>query len=361
MSLAIPLGAMQGVLFSSVAPANAAFVRRGAASTSKTRGVTVVPRAGADEDVYIGKGRWVKDNPKKYASRDDWFTGGWPGGEVGLKEGFNIESAGVYESVSGMLPAGDVRRGITSTGVTNTSSEPLSSSSDSSRDETTADNNASSSVVDSLKYKILKCLSTLDRGNAAGEEDRQVIRDLVDQLEAAAASDETKTFSPADEQLEAALNGEWRLAWSTTFAGEQAGSQGFTGAPGGGSLGSVYQRIQCEGKTCDNVVSLAGSGGGGLLPSLSGAASLGHTYEVTGATMRITFTGVTVETDMFGIGPVTLPSPLDALPSELREGLQKAGAQSGAFNTTFIDDDVRISRGDRGETRVFVRLVECFF
>jgi hypothetical protein len=44
---------------------------------------------GADgADVYIGKGRWVKDDPKKYAGRDDWFTGGWPGGEVGLKESF---------------------------------------------------------------------------------------------------------------------------------------------------------------------------------------------------------------------------------------------------------------------------------
>ena len=39
----------------------------------------------------MGKGKWVKDDPKKYAARDDWFTGGWPGGEVGLKEGFARE------------------------------------------------------------------------------------------------------------------------------------------------------------------------------------------------------------------------------------------------------------------------------
>jgi hypothetical protein len=45
-------------------------------------------RAADEQDVYIGKGRWVKDDPKKYAARDDWFTGGWPGGEVGLKESF---------------------------------------------------------------------------------------------------------------------------------------------------------------------------------------------------------------------------------------------------------------------------------
>ena len=30
----------------------------------------------------------MRDDPKKYAGRDDWFTGGWPGGEVGLKESF---------------------------------------------------------------------------------------------------------------------------------------------------------------------------------------------------------------------------------------------------------------------------------
>ena len=58
----------------------------------------------------MGKGKWVKDDPKKYAARDDWFTGGWPGGEVGLKEGFARED-GAGASKSEMLPAGDVRRG----------------------------------------------------------------------------------------------------------------------------------------------------------------------------------------------------------------------------------------------------------
>ena len=63
---------------------------RGAKPLASSRRASVAVRAadGEAEDVYIGKGRWVKDDPKKYASRDDWFTGGWPGGEVGLKEGF---------------------------------------------------------------------------------------------------------------------------------------------------------------------------------------------------------------------------------------------------------------------------------
>ena len=127
-------------------------------------------------------------------------------------------------------------------------------------------------------------------------------------------------------------------------------------APGGGttSLGSVYQNLSRETNTCDNAVSLAGKAG--PFPGVfRGVASLGHTYKVTGRTMRITFTGVTVESETFGLGKIKLPSPLDALPDEARALLTGAGAQSGAFDTTFVDTDLRISRGDRGETRVFVR------
>ena len=40
---------------------------------------------------------------------------------------------------------------------------------------------------------------------------------------------------------------------------------------------------------------------------------------------------------------------------KLREALSSGGAQAGAFDTTFVDGDVRVSRGDRGELRVFVR------
>lgn len=48
------------------------------------------PNAGESgkDKVYIGKGRFVQDDAKKYAGRDNWFTGGWPGGEKALKEVF---------------------------------------------------------------------------------------------------------------------------------------------------------------------------------------------------------------------------------------------------------------------------------
>jgi hypothetical protein len=37
------------------------------------------------EDVYIGRGKYVKDDPEKYPSRTE-LTGGWAGGEKGLQD-----------------------------------------------------------------------------------------------------------------------------------------------------------------------------------------------------------------------------------------------------------------------------------
>ena len=362
-------------------PAPRPAARRGAGASTSSR-APFVPRAllakkgvtdpsgGRQEDVYVGKGKWVKDDPRKYASRDDWFTGGWPGGEVGLKEGF-ARADGAGASKSEMLPAGDVRRGRTpAVGATRdgdaknlpsgTLRSPFSSSDvDGTPEEDGA--SATARAVRAAKYALVKRLAALDRGVAADDADRRKTNALVEELERLAGvgggADGKKTYAPTDGDLERALDGEWRLAYSSTFAGEQPGSQGFTGAPGTGTpgarLGSVYQRLSLERKTCDNVVRV----GIGPSASLSGEASfsLGHTYVVKGSTTRITFTGVTVESNPFGLPRFTLPSPLDALPEEARNAALGAGAQSGAFDTTFVDDDVRVSRGDRGETRVFVR------
>ena len=317
--------------------------------------------------MYIGKGRWVTDDPKKYAARDDWFTGGWPGGEVGLKEGFAREDD-VGTSKSEMLPAEDVRRGRTPAVAArrdddanrraNSGTLPsFPSDGEPNRDGASANQDA---AVRAAKYALVKRLAALDRGVAADDADRQATNALVEELERLAGGGPSgaageKTYAPVDGVLERALDGEWRLAYSSTFAGEGAGSQGFTGAPGTGTpgarLGSVFQRFSSERKTCENVLRL----GFGPPPSFAGEASLGHSYVVAGATTRITFTGVTLESNPFGLPRLTLPSPLDALPEEAKEAAFGAGLRSGAFDTTFVDDDVRISRGDRGETRVFVR------
>ena len=361
-------------------PAPRPAARRGAGASTSSR-APFVPRAllakkgvtdpsgGRREDVYVGKGKWVKDDPRKYAARDDWFTGGWPGGEVGLKEGFARAELDAGASKKEMLPAGDVRRGRTpAVGATRISGDAKNLSDvDGPLEEDGA--SATARAVRAAKYALVKRLAALDRGVAADDDDRRAANALVEELERLAGEGGAegsafgsaepggkKSYAPTDDDLERALDGEWRLAYSSTFAGEAGGSQGFTGAPGAGApgarLGSVYQRLSSERKTCDNVVRL---GFGPQGASFTGEASLGHTYVVAGSTTRITFTGVTLESGAFGLPRVTLPTPLDALPEDAKEAAFGAGLQSGAFDTTFVDDDVRVSRGDRGETRVFVR------
>ena len=164
-----------------VPPAPRPAARRGAGASTSSR-ATFVPRAllarksatdpsgGRQEDVYIGKGRWVTDDPKKYAARDDWFTGGWPGGEVGLKEGFAREDD-VGTSKSEMLPAEDVRRGRTpAVGARRDddanlpSGTPRSSPSDG---DPYRDGASATAAVRAAKYALLKRLASLDRGVAA--------------------------------------------------------------------------------------------------------------------------------------------------------------------------------------------------
>eukprot|EP00873_Tetraselmis_striata_P043667 jgi/Tetstr1/463931/TSEL_008737.t1 len=43
-------------------------------------------RSKEKKDIYLGKGRTIKDDPKKYPDRNELGVGGWAGGEVGLWE-----------------------------------------------------------------------------------------------------------------------------------------------------------------------------------------------------------------------------------------------------------------------------------
>jgi hypothetical protein len=45
-----------------------------------------------EDTVYLGKGKFAKADAKKFAGRDDkgWFTGGWAGGEIALKNGEQV-------------------------------------------------------------------------------------------------------------------------------------------------------------------------------------------------------------------------------------------------------------------------------
>lgn len=56
-----------------------------AAETSSAPATPAAAAPTSQQQVYIGKGRFINDDPRKYPGRDNDFTGGWAGGEVGLK------------------------------------------------------------------------------------------------------------------------------------------------------------------------------------------------------------------------------------------------------------------------------------
>ena len=66
--------------------------------------------------------------------------------------------------------------------------------------------------------------------------------------------------------------------------------------------------------------------------------------------VKITFEKTTVKTK----GSLSQLPPLEVprIPDNLRPPSSNTG--SGEFEVTYLDDDTRVTRGDRGELRVFV-------
>ncbi len=207
------------------------------------------------------------------------------------------------------------------------------------------------------KARLLATVAGLDRGSAATASDRAAVDAAVADLEALAREAAARTDAGAAQvAIDERIGGKWRLVYSSTFAGVPGGSQGFTGAPGAGTpvrLGAVYQRVLPGKKRLDNIVELT-LPGPLLIGSFTITACLGHTLEVLGESrVRITFDDITFRgRGVRGARPLTLPSPLRALGLE---GAVPASLRGGEFDTTFVDGEARVSRGDRGELRVFVR------
>jgi len=202
---------------------------------------------------------------------------------------------------------------------------------------------------EALKLKLLRICAPLDRGAAALTSDRAAVEEAVSGLEA------TCELAPSD--CSALLSGSWRLVYSSGFAG-QAG----TAPPGAGTplrLGTVLQRIQPAKATLDNIVELSLP-----LPPVTFSLCLRHRLELTGCTARITFTELQLRPPrgLRGARPLSLPSPLQLLPG-LQEAAEQAaarlfptaGPRAGEFETTYVDDELRVARGALGELRLFLK------
>jgi hypothetical protein len=200
--------------------------------------------------------------------------------------------------------------------------------------------------VSSLKTELLSIIAGLDRGLLATASDETAADAAARKLEAAGDAVEL----PRDLDL---LQGRWRLVFSSGFATGSLGGER-PGPPVGRllplTLGQVYQRIDVASKELDNIVDLR-VGTPWPLPPVEVTATLAHTFQVTSSnSIRIVFEKTTVKPTG---GLSQLPSfDTPPLPEFLR---QPSNSRGGSFDTTYLDSDFRISRGDRGELRIFVR------
>lgn len=222
----------------------------------------------------------------------------------------------------------------------------------SSLDEVTAvepppklDDKSKAELIGSLKIKLLSAVSGLNKGLAASENDLQKADSAAKEIEEAGG--------PVDLSVDLdKLQGRWKLIYSSAFSSRTLGGSR-PGPPTGRllpiTLGQVFQRIDILSKDFDNIVELE-LGAPWPLPPVEVTATLAHKFELTGSSsVKIVFEKTTVKTtgNLSQIPPLEIPQLPDALRPSTNRG-------SGDFDVTYLDSDIRITRGDRGELRVFV-------
>ncbi|XP_057732189.1 plastid-lipid-associated protein 6, chloroplastic [Arachis stenosperma] len=204
---------------------------------------------------------------------------------------------------------------------------------------------SSSDSISSLKLTLLSAVSGLNRGLAANEDDLRKADAAAKELEAAGGL--VDLSADLDK-----LQGRWRLIYSSAFSSRTLGGSR-PGPPTGRllpiTLGQVFQRIDILSKDFDNIVEVQ-LGAPWPFPPLDATATLAHKFELIGSSkIKITFEKTTVKTagNLSQLPPFELPRIPDSFRPPSNTG-------SGEFEVTYLDTDTRVTRGDRGELRVFV-------
>lgn len=218
--------------------------------------------------------------------------------------------------------------------------------------------------IAAVKQQLVSMLASLDRGAAATEDQAQRVDNLARRLEVLGGAVALGWEKPASggKPGMALLDGRWRLLYSSGFTSGSLG--GRRPGPSFGSLpltlGPVYQDIYTDKSELDNVVELFLRFSLASLPGVpagvpSATACLRHSFQIIGSnTIEITFDDTEVK--LAG----GLQGWLDNLPTfsvpKLPEFLQAPkGVRSARFDVVFLDESMRITRGDRDELRVFLK------
>ncbi|NEQ42580.1 MAG: fibrillin [Leptolyngbya sp. SIOISBB] len=185
------------------------------------------------------------------------------------------------------------------------------------------------------KTELLEAVASTNRGLLASSDDRQAIQSL-------AATLEDRNPYPEPLAATAQLNGIWRLLYTTSD--ELLGINRFPLY----QLGQIYQCIYDEARIY-NIAEVVG------LPQLSGLVSVGASFEAV-STKRV---NVAFERGVFGLqtllGYENPQQFIQKLQDQSKfpwwQGIDfriNRDRQSGWLEVTYLDDDLRIGRGNQG-------------
>ncbi len=184
------------------------------------------------------------------------------------------------------------------------------------------------------KSELLSALEGLDRGIQATDRDRQAVLAAATRLE---GYNPTPCPTAAPDKLE----GNWLLLYTSSAELLRLGQLPLL------NLGPVYQCIRPATASVYNVGEITG------LPLLEGLVSVAARFEVVSA-QRV---NVRFERAVFGLQRLIQYQTLDAYLQRLAAGTEKFWAldfeiknreQRGWLEVTYLDDDLRISRGNEG-------------
>jgi PAP_fibrillin len=190
------------------------------------------------------------------------------------------------------------------------------------------------------KVELINTIAPTNRGLLANESDRQAIL-------AAIASLEDLNPTPRPVESSELLNGDWRLLYTTSRALLNLDRIPFY------RLGQIYQCIRVKNNKVYNIAEVQG------LPYLEGIVSVAASF----APLSSNRVQVKFERSILGLSRlINYTSPSDYI-EQIENGKKftafdfpiTSSQQQGWLDITYIDNDLRIGRGNEGSVFVLTR------